>query len=284
MEEIQELFGFPVGILPVRYLGVPLASIKLNASHYSPVIEKLASFTNKWYGKNLSFAGRVELITSVLQGIDCYWLQVFPLPSNVIDRISSISRNFLWGASRAPVAWKDCCMPKEEGGLGFRNLSAWNKALLSKTLWNIHSKAESLWIKWIHSEFIKQNNLWSVIVKTKDPPLIKAIMSIRDSLLSNALSDDAAQLLQRWFNNKGTSLAYEWFRPKAEKRLWPKFVWKSFIPPKYPITTRQAMRGRLYTRERLSFANVDLVCPLCLFQPAATCSSNARNQWLFGRR
>lgn len=95
LEEVEQVFGFPLGELPVKYLGVPLASVKLNTMHYSPLIEKISNATNKWVGKNLSFAGKVELIRSVLQGTECYWLQVFPPSSNMIDRISAIARNFL---------------------------------------------------------------------------------------------------------------------------------------------------------------------------------------------
>lgn len=94
-EEIKDIFGFPIGSLPVRYLGVPLDSKKLNIMHYSPTIEKIAATTNKWTCTNLSYAGKAELIRSVLQGVECYWLQVFPLPANVRDRIKSICREFL---------------------------------------------------------------------------------------------------------------------------------------------------------------------------------------------
>ena len=41
------------------------------------------------------------------------------------------------------VSWKEICRPKNEGGLGFIDLSAWNLALLSKALWNLQSKKDS---------------------------------------------------------------------------------------------------------------------------------------------
>lgn len=50
LEEIKTIFGFPLGTLPVRYLGVPLESKKLHIMHYSPLIEKIASLTKKWTG------------------------------------------------------------------------------------------------------------------------------------------------------------------------------------------------------------------------------------------
>ena len=114
LDEIKSTFGFPLGTLPVRYLGVPLDSKKLNIVHYSPLIEKIAFLTKKWTGKNLSYAGKSELVRSVLQGVECYWLQVFPLPANVRDRIISICREFLWGTKYGPIKWIELCLPKEE--------------------------------------------------------------------------------------------------------------------------------------------------------------------------
>ncbi|XP_042023162.1 uncharacterized protein LOC121770511 [Salvia splendens] len=138
LEEIRSIFGFPMGALSVKYLGVPLTLSKLNIMHYTPLIEKIASLTKKWTCKNLSYAGKTELVRSVLQGVECYWLQVFPLPANVRDRVISICREFLWGTKHPPVSWKELFLPKDEGGLGFRDLGAWNKALLARNLWNIH--------------------------------------------------------------------------------------------------------------------------------------------------
>ena len=133
---------------------MPLNSMQLKAAHYSPLVDKIASMTKRWTDKNLAYAGRAELIKSVMQGVECYWLQVFPLPGTVIDRITRLARIFLWGSKQAPVAWRDLCLPKEEGGLGFRSLKSWNTALISRVLWNIFSKKDSLWIKWVHNVYI----------------------------------------------------------------------------------------------------------------------------------
>ena len=57
------------------------------------------------------------------------------------------------------VAWEDICLPKMEGGLGFKNLEAWNLALLSKNLWNIHAKSDTLWVKWIHQNYLQDSNI-----------------------------------------------------------------------------------------------------------------------------
>ena len=137
----------------------------------------------------LSYAGRTELVKSVLQGVKCFWLSIIPIPAGVRAKIDQLCRNFLWGGKcneyKQPlVAWKDVTLPKSEGGLGLRNTKAWNKALLSKTLWNIHSKKDSLWVQWVHQIYLKQASLWAYRTKPEDPPLLKQIMAIRDNLIS----------------------------------------------------------------------------------------------------
>ncbi|XP_042009218.1 uncharacterized protein LOC121757801 [Salvia splendens] len=71
-------------------------------------------------------------------------------------------------------------------------------------------------------------------------------------------------MLGQWYRSKGAVEAYEWFRPKGERRLWHRFVWKEFVPPKYSFTTWQALKGRLPTRDRLGYMNIDQRCPLCM--------------------
>ena len=100
------------------------------------------------------------MIRSVLQGVECFWLSILPIPVGVRDKITSLCRNFLWGGkamvkNKPLVSWKEICRPKNEGGLGFIDLSAWNLALLSKALWNLQSKKDSMWVKWVNRVYMK---------------------------------------------------------------------------------------------------------------------------------
>ncbi|XP_011079190.1 uncharacterized protein LOC105162767 [Sesamum indicum] len=137
---------FARGEMPVRYHGIPLVAQQLSVTNYSPLMDQIANCISKWTGKSLSYAGRLELIRSIIQGVECFWLQVFPLPAAVIEKTHWICRNFLWNSRRAPVAWEEICHPKEEGGLGIRHIQSWNVALIARVLWNIHRKPDTLWV------------------------------------------------------------------------------------------------------------------------------------------
>jgi len=136
--------GFSEGSFPFRYLGVPLSPHRLLASQLSPLLHKLEAAIQAWVGKHLTYAGRLELIKSVLYGMVQFWVSIFPMPCAVIRHITCLCRNFLWTgdicrSKSALVAWKTVCLPKNEGGLGLLNIQISNNSFIAKQLWNISS-------------------------------------------------------------------------------------------------------------------------------------------------
>ncbi|XP_057969579.1 uncharacterized protein LOC131158739 [Malania oleifera] len=135
LEEIKEMTEFQNGEFPFRYLGIPLVASRLNKMHYDPLIDRISSLLNGWPSHTISYAGRLELINSVIQGVECVWLAIFPIPKAVVDHIVRLCKTFLWCGRRKPiVVWREVCLSKNEGGLGVFNLMTWNKALLTKAL------------------------------------------------------------------------------------------------------------------------------------------------------
>ncbi|GFZ19717.1 hypothetical protein Acr_28g0004220 [Actinidia rufa] len=78
MEEIKLSTGFSIGEFPFRYLGIPVASSRLTLDQFIPLILKVSEYISVWAGASLS--GRSELIKSVLQGVECFWLSILPIP------------------------------------------------------------------------------------------------------------------------------------------------------------------------------------------------------------
>ena len=79
--------------------------------------------------------GRITLINSVLTALPIYLLSFFRVPTKVVHKLVSIQRNFLWGGGSevtkiAWVNWDTICLPKNKGGLGIKDLSKFNEALL----------------------------------------------------------------------------------------------------------------------------------------------------------
>jgi hypothetical protein len=115
------------GILPVRYLGVPLISSRLSSADCGVLLDKITGSIDSWFSRNLSYAGRLQLLSSVLYGLQVYWTGLFILPKKIIKAIEQKFNQFLWNgkdveAAKVKVAWSDVCFPKKEGGLGLKSI------------------------------------------------------------------------------------------------------------------------------------------------------------------
>ena len=64
---------FKEGKLPVKYLCVPLVSTRLKKEHCAGLLSKIDSRINSVSGRLLSYAGRLQLINSVLRSVQVYW-------------------------------------------------------------------------------------------------------------------------------------------------------------------------------------------------------------------
>lgn len=60
------------------------------------------------------------------------------------------------------VAWKEICKPKDQGGLGLKNLERWNDVFLIKLICNILTCKNTIWVDWIRSNRLKDKNFWEV--------------------------------------------------------------------------------------------------------------------------
>lgn len=85
--------GFSAGTLPFRYLEVPLSTSRLTFALCRPLLDKWRNCINHWTTKYLSYAGKVELINSVVMGIQAYWCATFILPKGVIRKIDRLCRD-----------------------------------------------------------------------------------------------------------------------------------------------------------------------------------------------
>lgn len=118
---IQFTTGMPQGSLPVRHLGVPLCTKKLSLHNCEVLIQQIKSKFNSWSVRALSFAGRLQLIKTVIAGITNFWCSSFVLPKACIKRINSLCGVFL---------------------------EIWNKACILKLIWLLFFEAGSIWVAW----------------------------------------------------------------------------------------------------------------------------------------
>ncbi|KAL0284160.1 UNVERIFIED_CONTAM: hypothetical protein Sradi_7207000 [Sesamum radiatum] len=125
------------------------------------------SKTSRLEPSELSYAGRLQLIKSVLSTLHMYWASAFILPKGILQILEKKMRRFLWhGSGNAKVAWEQICKPKQEGGLGIRSLMITNQALMLKQLWRlIQNDGTSIWVEWIQRHRLRQSTIWTLMVQ-----------------------------------------------------------------------------------------------------------------------
>ncbi|KAL2237629.1 UNVERIFIED_CONTAM: hypothetical protein Sindi_0954600 [Sesamum indicum] len=166
-EEMLATLGFQEGVLPMRYLGLPLLSSRLTIADCHPLLLKIDKRIAGWEGMAISYAGRVQIIKSVLMSLSLYWASAFILPKKVTNEIEKRLRTFLWKGTTttgyAKVAWKDLCRPTDEGGLGFKDIPILNRALMMKKLCDIiMCDRTSIWVEWLYRGRLRDTSIWTI--------------------------------------------------------------------------------------------------------------------------
>ena len=183
---ICQALQYSIGTLPLKYLGVPIITTKLKKEDCNDLVQKISSRILSWTSKFLSYAGRIQLIKFVLAGIQNYWAGMFILPKGVLTQVERLMRRFLWSGGidkshSTKVSWEIVCKPKEEGGLGFKNLDQLNKVLNLKHIWNITSHThDSLWVKWVNAYMLKSRSFWVVKAPTQCSWYWRKLLKLRD--------------------------------------------------------------------------------------------------------
>lgn len=89
-------------------------------------------------------------------------------PLAILDKIEKLCRGFLWGDKKLHlISWARICRPKACGGLGFKNLREWRKALLAKQAGRALLEPNSLWIKLVQAKYrgrLSGSSIWKMLL------------------------------------------------------------------------------------------------------------------------
>lgn len=160
IDAISATTGLSIATLPLRYLGVPLCPQKLSIKNCAPLIQQIKGKVNSLSLRSLSFAGRLLMLKSAINGITIFWTSTFILEKSCIVKIDSLCSSFLWhGSTEGSHSVKRACetitLRKSEGGLGCWNIKAWNVACALKLIWLLFTSSGSIWVAWFKQEILK---------------------------------------------------------------------------------------------------------------------------------
>ncbi|XP_058784312.1 uncharacterized protein LOC131659088 [Vicia villosa] len=141
-----------------KFLVIFIGTNPTRISSWKPLLDNVRRRLNSWKGRWLNFGGRITLLKSVLSSLAIFTLSFYKAPKKVIAELNKLKSNFLRGGSEEKrkvhwVSWNDLCIPVEKGGLGFRRLDEFNKALLLKWNWRIFGASNALWFRMLKARY-----------------------------------------------------------------------------------------------------------------------------------
>lgn len=123
------------------------------------MVNKLA----RWRCVNMSEAARSIMVKNINNAIPVRHMISFKLPDSTISKMNSTQQAF-WRNKKTNrgkhfISWRNVNKPKEEGGLGFRDLHTFNKALLEKSAWKLCTDDFSICSKSLQDKYFPDGRL-----------------------------------------------------------------------------------------------------------------------------
>lgn len=131
------------------------------------------------------------MLKSVLSPIPSYAMTCFKLPVSLCKRIQSALTRFWWddrnGTQKmAWISWTTMTLPKDFGGLDFRDIQSYNDAFLAKLSWRIANHPESLLSRVMLGKYCQTESFLTCPIRTACSHGWRSIMIGRDIIVSNS--------------------------------------------------------------------------------------------------
>ncbi|KAL8116912.1 hypothetical protein AgCh_023192 [Apium graveolens] len=83
----------------------------------------------------------------------------------------------------AKISWTTVCLPKEEGGLGVKNMVDWNRAQIIGHLLKVVTKSSSLYSTWVNATLLRNKHFWTMKIPPDSSWIWKKVLKLRNIAL-----------------------------------------------------------------------------------------------------
>ncbi|KAL4627161.1 hypothetical protein ACB092_05G147900 [Castanea dentata] len=284
-ESIKAMFGAQVIRAHESYLGLPSLVGKSKRNTFAQLKQRVANKVSGWKEKLLSSAGKEVLIKAVAQVVPSYTMSCLKLPNKLCDELTVRDEKKL-----AWMSWEKMCLPKERGGLGFRDLRTFNLAILAKQGWRLQTNSSSLFYRVYKAKYFPNCDFVDAELGGQPSYAWRSIHAAQalnflaqdvEAILSIPLSVNGARDKIEWVENRNVRFsvrsAYKVAKeggldvevvscssPSKLKRVW-KGLWGMNIPNKVKHFAWKACRNILATKQNLRKKNItkDDICDYC---------------------
>lgn len=210
-----------------KYLGLPIMVGKNKYKAFEAIKDKVWAKISNWKNMYLSQASKEVLLKLVVQALRAYAMSLFLLPWKICKNMVSSMTNLWWSYMNKSRgihwrAWKRLGETKSYGGLGFRDLEGFNKALLAKQVWHLLKNPDSLAGRTLKVKYFPSTNFLEANLGRKPSLLWRSLKSSFDVIKEG--------MFQRIGNGRDTYI--------CKKKKW--------LP--VPITSQSSPFQRTYYR------------------------------------
>lgn len=163
-----------------KYLGLPEQFSSKKSEMFAYIVDKVKQATQGWKQRHLSQGGNEVLLKAVSLAMPIFSMNIFRLPKEVCDEINSVLSQFWWGSGDKKglhwYSWNRVSIPKREGGLGFKDLEAFNQALLAKQVWRILQNPTCLMARILQARYFPEGDILNAKLRAKSSYAWKSIL------------------------------------------------------------------------------------------------------------
>ncbi|KAL0410924.1 UNVERIFIED_CONTAM: hypothetical protein Slati_3682100 [Sesamum latifolium] len=242
-DQLLSILGVRVVEQHEKYLGLPALVGRSKREIFQNLKDRIWKRLQSWKSRNLSQAGKVVLLKSVVQAMPIYVMSCFLLPVSICRELESRMADFLWHNKDVRkihwLSWDKLCASKDRGGLGLRKMAAFNKAMLAKSSYGLARGGTSVLGRVLR---------FGVIGGFLDLLLFSAycLLSQGELISGHAVSAGSTSYIP-----------VNW-----------RFIWQIKVPPKVRMFVWRACRDSLPTSANLARRGVQVagVCPWCALE------------------